>query len=44
MFNKTDTGYIFYHTNKILQKRKLEKINLFNAIAHTVSSDEDVYA
>jgi len=33
--NKTVTWYIFYHTSKILQTRKLEKICLFNAIPKT---------
>jgi len=31
--NKTVTKYIFYHTNKILQKKKkTRKIKLFNAV------------
>jgi len=35
-FNKTVTGYIFYHTSKILQtNKKTIKISLFNAIAKT---------
>jgi len=33
-FNKTVTGYIFYHTSKISQtNKKTTKINLFNAIS-----------
>jgi len=32
---KTVTGYIFYHTSKILQKRKSREIDLFNAIPKT---------
>jgi len=35
-FNKTVTGYIFYHTSKILQtNKKTRKINLFDAIPKT---------
>jgi len=36
-FNKTVTGYIFYHTSKILQtnKKTRKKINLFEAIPKT---------
>ena len=35
-FDKTVTGYIFYHTSKILQtNKKTRKINLFNAIPKT---------
>ena len=35
-FNKTVTGYIFYHTSKILQaNKKTKKINIFNAIPKT---------
>ena len=35
-FNNTVTGYIFYHTSKILQtNKKTRKINIFNAIAKT---------
>ena len=34
--NKTVTGYIFYHTSKILQtNKKTRKINLFNAVPNT---------
>ena len=33
--NKTVTGYIFYHTSKILQTKKTTEIHLFNAIPKT---------
>jgi len=35
-FNRTVTGYIFYHTSKILQiKKKTKKIDLFSGIPKT---------
>jgi len=36
-FNKTVTGYIFYHRSKMLQtNEKTRKVNLFNAIPKNI--------
>jgi len=36
--NKTVTGYIFYHTSKILQTKKTTEIHLFSAIVGFVAA------
>jgi len=43
-FNKTVTGYIFYHTSKISQtNKKTRKINLFGAIPKTFTVDGSAF-